>query len=123
MTKDNDTAGAAGIGLASGRLNAVVGARALHLRALDGLIAAQAPKLACGLVCLPGGSWVVNVISVAHPARSVDVGCDLLDGVWWFVLVKSTLGPPPDERLMPVEQIPDAVERLVRLLTAEGGEG
>ncbi|WP_433466825.1 hypothetical protein [Spirillospora sp. CA-128828] len=92
----------AGDGGRSARLNHAMGARRLHLAALDAVIGRSEEPLSCGLVSREGGPPVLLVVSGADRARSVHVGCERVGGVWWFVRADS------GEGIVPVDEVESA---------------
>jgi hypothetical protein len=53
--------------------------------------------MSCGVVPC-GGIPVLHVINAELPRRSVEAGCDFVDGAWWFVWAGSgvTIGTVDD---------------------------
>lgn len=73
----------------------VFGDRRLHLAALDAVVTAT-PGLACGIVTRRGVP-MLNAITIANPTRMTEVGCDFVDGDWWYVSSSGEkLGPVAD---------------------------
>lgn len=111
--------GAGDDGRPVGRLNHAVGARRLHLAALDAVIVRGGEPLSCGLASQAGRPPLLLVVSGADRARSVPVGCERLGGVWWFVRADS------GERVAPVDDVESAPAVLAGMLAGPvaGGEG
>ncbi|WP_119727096.1 hypothetical protein [Thermomonospora amylolytica] len=74
------------------------GPRRLYLAALDAVFIARG-GLGCGVVVRDGGP-VLRVIAEGAADRAVEVGCDFLDGRWWFTWADSgrTIGAVDDPR-------------------------
>jgi hypothetical protein len=54
-----------------------------HLTTLDEAMVARG-GMSCGVVPRDGVP-VLHVINAVLPRRSVEVGCDFVDGAWWFI--------------------------------------
>ena len=102
--------------LPNARLNHAVGAGRLHLAALDAVLTHSEDALSCGLVSQADGPPVLLVVSRSDRARSVIVGCERVDGVWWFVRTDS------DERVAPVDEVESAPAALVGMLAGRGAD-
>ncbi|QXJ20943.1 hypothetical protein AGRA3207_001743 [Actinomadura graeca] len=100
------------------RLVEAVGARRLHLAALDAVIGGAGGALTCGLVGGPAGLPVLRV--GRRGAGSVEVGCEPVGGRWWFVLVGSGQGVVPVDE---VDQAPAVLGSLIDRATGRAGRG
>lgn len=105
------------------RLNGTLGERRLHLAALTAAVAQSGEQLSCGLVSRAGGPPVLFVVSHTDKFRTLDVGCERVGGVWWFVRADT------GEGLVPVLEVEDAPALLARLVerstdaaTSTGGD-
>ncbi|CNF40991.1 Uncharacterised protein [Mycobacterium tuberculosis] len=92
------------------RLNGAVGERRLHLAALNAAVSESGARLSCGLVSRAGGPPVLFVVSHADKFRTLDVGCERVGGVWWFVRTDT------GEGLVPVLEVEDAPALLARVV-------
>ncbi|WP_119732197.1 hypothetical protein [Thermomonospora amylolytica] len=89
------------------------GPRRLYLAALDAVFVARR-GLGCGVVVREGGP-VLRVVAEGAAGRAVEVGCDFLDGRWWFTWADSgrTIGVVEDPRA-----VADEVVRVLRVEAA-----
>ncbi|MFA1548861.1 hypothetical protein [Actinomadura chokoriensis] len=98
-----------------GRLRGAVGERRLHLAALNAAVADWDGPLACALVNRDG-ALVLNVVNRTDEFRSLDVGCERVGGVWWFVRTDT------GEGLVPVLEVADAPALLARVIERAAGD-
>lgn len=100
---------------ANGQLASALGERRLHLAALNAVVSQSDVGLSCGLVSRAGGPPVLFVVSHTDRFRTLDVDCERVDGVWWFVRTDS------GERLMRVDEVESAAPVLAGLLGCGSG--
>lgn len=102
-----------------GQVFSALGERRLHLAALNAAVSQSGEGLSCGLVSRAGAPPVLSVVSRADKFRTMDVGCERVGGVWWFVRADT------GEGLVPVLEVEDAPALLARLVerSADGGSG
>ncbi len=101
------------------RLNGALGERRLHLAALNAAVSQSGERISCGLVSRAGGPPVLFVVSHTDKFRTLDVGCERVGGVWWFVRADT------GEGLVPVLEVAEAPAFLARLIerSADGASG
>ncbi|WP_157431315.1 hypothetical protein [Actinomadura hibisca] len=92
---------------------ALAGERRAYLTALDAAVVARG-GMSCGVVPR-AGTPVLHVINAESPRRSVEVGCDFVDGAWRFVWAAT------GETIGPVDDATGVVDAIARSLGTHAG--
>ncbi|MGI5208742.1 hypothetical protein ACQEU6_45150 [Spirillospora sp. CA-108201] len=95
-------------------LASAMGERGLHLAALDAVVSEWGGPLRCGLVSRDGVP-MLHVVSTVDESRWMDVDCEPVGGVWWFL--RAGCG----EGIVPVAEVADAPAVLVRVVKRHAG--